>query len=180
MIYVLKPEIKEFLNTENSSSRVRKNTLQEYGKSSTNDTYIKKTDLNNVNTAVSNEVVENSTKEILEVNVEVDEDVNEIRRKIKESLKENQKPSLIVPQDFGKGENNYQKDQSLKDNNPEKNTESKRNRLIGNESFVQEIAEVLDDNHSLGAFRVIVDKISKQQIRIFLSIIKRYLSYRKD
>jgi len=31
---------------------------------------------------------------------------------------------------------------------------------------------MLDDNHSLGAFRVIVDKIPKQQIRIFLSIIK--------
>ena len=41
-----------------------------------------------------------------------------------------------------------------------------------NEFLAQEIAEVLDDSHSLGAFRVIVDKIPKQQIRIFLSIIK--------
>jgi len=31
---------------------------------------------------------------------------------------------------------------------------------------------VLGDDHSLGAFRVILDKIPKQQIRIFLSIIK--------
>jgi hypothetical protein len=30
----------------------------------------------------------------------------------------------------------------------------------------------LDDNHSLGAFRSIVDKIPEQQIRIFFSIIK--------
>lgn len=32
--------------------------------------------------------------------------------------------------------------------------------------------EVLEDDHSLGTFRVVVDKIPKQQIRIFLSIIK--------
>ena len=159
MIYVLKPDIKEFLNTENPSSRVRKNTLLEYGKSDTNDTYIKKTDLNNVNTAVRKEVVENSTKEIVEVNAKTDEDVNEIRRKIKESLEGNEK-------------NNYKEDRGLRDNNPGKNTKSKRYRLAENESFVQEIAEALDDNHSLGAFRVIVDKIPKQQIRIFLSIIK--------
>ncbi|MBE3092976.1 MAG: hypothetical protein IMZ60_01545 [Actinobacteria bacterium] len=36
----------------------------------------------------------------------------------------------------------------------------------------KEIAEELEDDHSLGAFRAIVDKISEQQIRIFLSIIK--------
>ena len=73
---------------------------------------------------------------------------------------------------FGKEKNNYQKDLNLKGNNPGKNTESKRHRLVENDSFVQEIAEVLDDGHSLGAFRVILDKIPKQQIRIFLSIIK--------
>ena len=172
MIYVLKPEITEFLNTENPSSRVRKNTLQEYGKSSTNDTYIKKTDLNNVNTAVRKEVVENSAEEINELNAETNEDVNEIRRKIKESLEENEKHSFIKPKDFGNEKNNYQKDWNSKDNNPGKNSELKRNWFAENESFIQEIAEVLKDDHSLGAFRVIVDKIPKQQIRIFLSIIK--------
>ena len=80
MIYVLKPEIKEFLNTENPSSRVRKNTLLEYGKSDTNDTYIKKTDLNNVNTAKMEEVVENFRKDIDVVTAE-NEDINDIRRK---------------------------------------------------------------------------------------------------
>ena len=30
----------------------------------------------------------------------------------------------------------------------------------------------MEDDHSLGAFRAIVDKISEKQIRIFLSIIK--------
>jgi hypothetical protein len=40
------------------------------------------------------------------------------------------------------------------------------------EQLAKEIAEELDDNHSLGAFRTIVDKISEQKIRIFLSVIK--------
>ena len=35
-----------------------------------------------------------------------------------------------------------------------------------------EIAEELEDDHSLGAFRTIADKIPEQQIRIFFSIIK--------
>jgi len=118
------------------------------------------------------EVAENSTKEIAEVNAEVDEDVNEIRRKIKESLEGNEKHIFIKPKDFGKENNNYQKDWNLKDNNPGENTESRRYILEVNESFVQEIEEALDDDHSLGAFRVIVDKIPKHQIRIFLSIIK--------
>ena len=118
------------------------------------------------------EIVENSAKEIVEVNAETDEDVNVIRRKIKESLNENKKPSFIKPKDFGNKNNNYQKDSNLKANNPEKNTESTRYRRIENESFIKEIAEVLGDDHSLGAFRVIVDKIPKQQIRVFLSIIK--------
>jgi len=124
-----------------------------------NNTNIKKRNLSNVNMPAEEEVVENSTKETVEVNAEVDEDVNEIRRKIKESLEGNEK-------------NNYKEDRGLRDNNPGKNTKSKRYRLAENESFVQEIAEVLGDDHSLGAFRVIVDKIPKHQIRIFLSIIK--------
>jgi hypothetical protein len=50
--------------------------------------------------------------------------------------------------------------------------ESKRYRLRENEFLIQEIAEVLDDSHSLGAFKTVVDKIPQQQIRMFLSIIK--------
>ena len=107
--------------------------------------------------------MEDPTEEIKEVNAETDEDVNEIRRKIKESLKENQKPSFIKPQVFGKEKNNYQKDLNLKGNNPGENTESKRYRLVENDSFVQEIAEVLGDDHSLGAFRVILDKIQSSK-----------------
>jgi len=134
-----------------------------------NNTNIKKTDLNNVNTAKREEVVGNSAEEIKEV---TDEDINDIRRKIKKSLKEMEKPNFIKPQDSGKGKNNYQKDRNLKDNKPEKNTGSKRRRREEDESLAKEISEVLEDDHSLGAFRVIVDKIPKQQIRILLSIIK--------
>ena len=48
----------------------------------------------------------------------------------------------------------------------------KRYRSREKEQLAREIAEELEDNHSLVAFRTIVDKISEQQIRIFLSIIK--------
>jgi hypothetical protein len=48
----------------------------------------------------------------------------------------------------------------------------KRYRSREKEQLAKEIAEELEDDHSLGAFRTIVDKISEQQIRIFLSIIK--------
>ena len=48
----------------------------------------------------------------------------------------------------------------------------KRYRSREKELLAKEIAEELGDNHSLGAFRAVVDKISEQQIRIFLSIIK--------
>ena len=56
-----------------------------------NNTNIKKTNLNNVNRASSEEVVENSGKEIKETVTESKEDINDIRRKIRESLKENGK-----------------------------------------------------------------------------------------
>jgi len=48
----------------------------------------------------------------------------------------------------------------------------KRYRSREKELLAKEIAEELEDNHSLGAFRTVVDKVSEQQIRIFLSIIK--------
>lgn len=137
-----------------------------------NNTNIKKRSLSNVNMPAEEEVVENSIKEIEEINSETDEDVNEIRRKIKESLNEKKNPGLSNPQDFGNEKNNYKKDWGLKDNSPRKNTEQNRYMMAENDSFIQEISEALDDDHSLGAFRVIADKIPKHQIRIFLSIIK--------
>ena len=48
----------------------------------------------------------------------------------------------------------------------------KRHRSREKELLAKEIAGELEDDHSLGAFRTIVDKISEQKIRIFLSIIK--------
>ncbi len=48
----------------------------------------------------------------------------------------------------------------------------KRYRSREKEPLAKEIAEELKDDHSLGAFRTVVDKISEQQIRIFLSIVK--------
>ena len=80
------------------------------------------------------------------------------------------------------------KDSRIENNLVEKNTEqkdrysinsavgkypgSKRYRLRENDTLAKEVAEVLEDNHSLGAFRAVADKIPEQQIRIFLSIIK--------
>jgi hypothetical protein len=90
-----------------------------------NNTNIKKTNLNNVNTTSNEEVVENSEGEI------------------------------------------------------KKYPEPKRYRSREKEQLAREIAEELNDNHSLGAFRVIVDKISEQRIRILLSIIKDTYLIRK-
>jgi hypothetical protein len=47
-----------------------------------------------------------------------------------------------------------------------------KRRSAEKEQLAKEIAKELDDDHSLGAFRSIVDKIPEQQIRIFLSITK--------
>ncbi|MBU4257660.1 hypothetical protein KKC04_04605, partial [Patescibacteria group bacterium] len=59
--------------------------------------------------------------------------------------------------------------------------ESKRYRLKENELLAKEIEEVLEDDHSPGALRAVVDKIPEQQIRIFLSIIKdTYLMREKE
>ena len=137
-----------------------------------NNTNIKKKNLNNVNTAIIKEIVENSTEEIRKVNAETDEDVNEIRRKIKESLEGNEKPNFIEYNNYGNEKCIDKKIGNVIAEELDKYLKSNRCRLRENESFVQENAEALDDNHSLGAFRVIVDKIPKHQIRIFLSIIK--------
>ena len=65
--------------------------------------------------------------------------------------------------------------------NPENNYSGKgkignyfptKKRSAEKELLAKEIAEEMADDHSLGAFRTIVDKIPQQQIRIFFSIIK--------
>ena len=48
----------------------------------------------------------------------------------------------------------------------------KRYRSREKELLAKEIAEDLNDDHSLEGFRTIADKISEQRIRIFLSIVK--------
>jgi len=117
-IYILKPELPEFQKCRKYTSRSGKSTPLEVLKVHPSDTDVNEPNLNNVNRASGEEVVENSESEIKEY------------------------PKI----------NRY--------------------RLREKELLAKEIAEELKDNHSLGAFRTIVDKISDQQIRIFLSIIK--------
>jgi len=171
-IYVLKPEIKEFLKTENPSSRRRKKSLLGDGKSNPNDTYTNETNLNNVNKAGSKEVVENSREEMKEKTEENEEDINDIRRKIKESLKEKGKCNFVEPKDSRKEKNTDQKGKYSNNSVVEEYHGPNGYRLREKELLAREIAEVLEDDHSLGAFRAVVDKISEQQIRIFLSITK--------
>jgi len=142
-----------------------------------NDTYIKETNLDNVNEAGSEEVVENSGKEIKEMVTESKEDINDIRRKIKESLKENGKCNFTELENSGKerklSENNSDlKGRYSKDSKEGEYPGPRRYRSREKELLAKEIAEELKDDHSLGAFRTIVDKISEQKVRIFLSIIK--------
>ncbi len=47
-----------------------------------------------------------------------------------------------------------------------------KRRSAEKDRLAKEIAKELEDDHSLGAFRTIADKIPQQQIRIFFSIIK--------
>jgi len=136
-----------------------------------NNTNIKKTNLSNVKRASCKEVVENSG-EMIEKNTEDEEDINDIRRKIKESLNGEGKCSFIKPEDFSNEKNTDSK------NAYSENSKMKEYHILGRyrskekELLAKEIAEELNDNHSLGAFRIIADKISEQRIRIFLSIIK--------
>jgi hypothetical protein len=145
-----------------------------------NNTNIKKTNLDNVNGGGGKRVEKNSTdKAVKQKRANKGQDVKDIRKKIKKSL--------------SKGNGNHN---SVCSNNPnlEKNTDKKikQSRNGGEtqhyneantyksrekEQLAKEIAEELDDSHSLGAFRIVVDKIPEQRIRIFLSIIKdTYLS----
>jgi len=137
-----------------------------------NNTNIKKTNLNNVNRASIEGVVENSGGEIKENTEENEEDINDIRRKIKESLKDKGKCKFTEPEDSGKEKSTDPKGKYSNNSVVEEYHGPKRYRSREKELLAKEIAEELGDNHSLGAFRTIVDKISEQQIRIFLSIIK--------
>jgi len=80
MIYVLKPELSDNQKSQKGTSRSPKSVLPEVQNKDTNDTYLKKTDLNNVSGASREEVVENSTEEIVELNADTNEDINEFIR----------------------------------------------------------------------------------------------------
>ena len=137
-----------------------------------NNTNIKKTNLNNVNKAGSEGVVENSREEIKEKTEENEEDINDIRRKIQESLKDEEKCSFTKSKDSEKDKDTYSKRKYSKKSKVEECPVINRYRSREKELLAKEIAEELRDNHSVGAFRTVVDKISEQQIRIFLSITK--------
>ncbi|MBA7510852.1 hypothetical protein ES705_02841 [subsurface metagenome] len=147
-----------------------------------NNTNIKKTNLNNVNRASSEKDVENSREEMKEKTEEDEEDINDIRRKIQESLEDEGKCNFTETEDSGKEgklleKNNESKGKYSNNSKIEEYPEQRRYRSREKEQLAKEIAEELEDDRSLGAFRTIVDKISEQQIRIFLSIIKdTYLS----
>jgi len=137
-----------------------------------NNTSIKNTNLNNVNKAGSKRDVENSGEETKEEIAENEESINDIRRKIEESLKDGKKCNFTKPKDSGKDKNIGFKGKHSNNSMVEKYTVQGKYRSREKELLAKEIAEELGDNHSLGAFRIVVDKISEQQIRIFLSIIK--------
>jgi len=176
-IYVLKPELDASQKCQNGISKNVNKSLLEVPKRHPNDTYIKETNLDNVNKADSEEVVENSGKEIKEVVTESKEDINDIKRKIKEFLKDKGKYNFLELGDSEKreklleGHDNLEKKYS-KDGKIEKYSKPNRYRSAEKEQLAREIAEELSDDHSLGAFRTVVDKIPEQKIRIFLSIIK--------
>ena len=137
-----------------------------------NNTNIKNTNLSNVNRVSREEVVENSSVEMKEKTEENEEDINDIRRIIKESLKDKGKCNFTKPKDSEKDKNTDSKGKYFKNRVVEEYPKPNRYRLGEKELLAKEIAEELEDNHSLGAFRTVVDKISEQQIIIFLSIIK--------
>ena len=171
-IYVLKPEIKEFLNPKKADSRILKKHILESEKCTPNDTYVNDTNLDNVNRVGSEEVVENSREEMKEKTEENKEDINDIRRKIKESLRRKGKCNFVEPKDSGKDKKTDPKGKYIKNSVVKEYPKINRYRSKEKELLAKEIAEELEDNRSLGAFLTIVDKISEQQIRIFLSIVK--------
>jgi len=176
-IYVLKPELGNSQNWKISSSRTVKKPLLELEKSPPNNTDINETNLNNVNSTGIKEVVENSKEDIKGKTAEDEDDFSDIRRKIKESLEENRKCNFMKPKGSEKERKPLENHTGFKGKYShksmiEKHPVPERYRSREKELLAREIAEELEDKHSLGAFRIVVDKIPEQQIRIFLSIIK--------
>lgn len=136
------------------------------------------TNLNNVNSTGIKEVVENSIGVIEEKTVEDEENINDIRRKISESLEEeNRRCNFKEPKDSEREKRSLESHPGFKGKYShksmiEKHPVPERYRSRERELLAREIAEELEDKHSLGAFRAIVYKIPEQKIRIFLSIIK--------
>ena len=142
-----------------------------------NNTSIKKTNLNNVNKAGNKRGVENSGEETKEEILEDEENINDIRKKINESLKENRRCDFTDPKDSEKERKSLESNVGFKSKYSNNSMVDKyaipgKYRPREKELLAREIAEELNDNHSLGAFRAVADKIPEQQIRIFLSIIR--------
>ncbi|MCJ7665145.1 MAG: hypothetical protein MUO59_00225 [Actinobacteria bacterium] len=148
------------------------NALSLVNKMRPNNTNINNTNLNNVKRTSREGDVENSGEMVEEKNTEDEEDIKDIRRKIKESLEENRKPNFIEHKDSRKDKSTYEKSKYSNSSVVEEYPRLKRYGSREKEQLAEEMAEELKDNHSLGAFHTIVDKISEQKIRIFLSIIK--------
>ena len=117
-------------------------------------------------------IVGNSGEDMKEIAVENEEDINDIRRKIQESLKENRKCNLTEFKDSGKDKKTDSRCRYFKGSVVEECPIPGKYRSREKELLAKEIAEELKDDHSLGAFRTVVDKILEQKIRIFLSVIK--------
>ena len=180
-IYVLKPELSNdkekktdivdnsFQNCNNYSSRAGKKTVPELKKIQSIDTNVNHPNLNNVNRASREGAVENSREEIKGERPESKGDINDIRKKIRKSLEENKKESILEENNPGENsnpENDYSGNRKMGKYFPNKRRSAEK------ELLAKEIAEEMADDHSLGAFRTIVDKIPQQQIRIFFSIVK--------
>jgi len=137
-----------------------------------NNTNLKNTSLNNVKEANIEGDVENSGELIEEKNIEDEEDIKSIRRKIRESLKGEGKCSSMEMGDSSNDKNADLKNEYSKNSKIDEYCIPRKYRSGEKELLAKEISEELNDSHSVGAFRSIVDKISEQRIRIFLSIIK--------
>jgi hypothetical protein len=176
-IYVLKPELSNGQKSQNTTSRSSKRGPLEVTKCNPINTEDNETNLNNVNRAGKEKIMGNSKGRIKEIVVENEEDINDIRRIIKESLKENRKYNFTELKESEK-ENRPLKNYINPKGKYSKNTKieecpaPRKYRSREKEQLAIEITEELNNNHSLGAFRIIVDKISEQKIRIFLSIVK--------
>ena len=176
-IYVLKPELSNFLKSQKATSRSRNWKPLEVTKSDPIDTYVNHPNLNNVNKADGGGAVENSREDIKRKRTENKENINDIKNKIKKSLEEKKNFNYSKSRDYELENNLLEKDtdsENKHSNNCEiyNHYKPKRYGSREKEQLAKEIVKELDDDHSLGAFRTIVDKIPEQQIRIFFSIIK--------